>query len=116
VEGSAFDWETNLYIDPDTKSLYDGGDLEARDIREALAADWKMRQLAELLTGTIKGATWKLVPGKGDTGEAADTEEKLRRPSNAGGMTTPMGLVIAQAASAASTAAPTSPRASSWTR
>jgi hypothetical protein len=100
VEGSAFDWETNLYIDPDTKSLYDGGDLEARDIREALAADWKMRQLAELLTGTIKGATWKLVPGKGDTGEAADTEEKLRRPSNAGGMTTPMGLVIAQAASA----------------
>jgi hypothetical protein len=99
VEGSAFDWETNLYIDPDTKSLFDGGDLEARDIREALASDWKMRQLAELLTGTIKGATWKLVPGKGDTGEAEDTEEKLRRQANAGGMTTPMELVIAQAAS-----------------
>jgi hypothetical protein len=104
VEGTQFDWESNLYVDPETRALWDGGDLEAREIREALAADWKMRQLALLLTSPLKGATWKLVPGEGTgtAGEAAakDIEEQLRRPANAGGMTVPMQRVIAQAASA----------------
>lgn len=103
VDGTAFDWESNLYVDPKTRALWDGGDLEAREIREALAADWKMRQLAVLLTSPLKGATWKLKPGQG-TGEegaqaAKETEERLRRPANAGGMTVPMQRVIAQAAS-----------------
>src|SRR4051812_4970538 len=104
VEGTQFDWESNLYVDPETRALWDGGDLEAREIREALAADWKMRQLALLLTSPLKGATWKLVPGEG-TGVEGQTaakaiEEQLRRPANAGGMTVPMQRVIAQAASA----------------
>lgn len=99
VEGTGFDWESNLYVDPETKALWDNGDVYARDIKEALEADWKMKQLAELMTLSIKGATWQLVPGKGDSGEAADTEEKLRRPSNGGGMKTPFSMVIGQAAS-----------------
>lgn len=99
VDGSLFDWESQLYLDPDTHGLYDGGDQEARDIREALRADWKMRQLALVLTSPIKGATWKLIPGKGDSGEAEDCEEKLRRAANSGGMSTPMQRVISQASS-----------------
>lgn len=99
VDGTLFDWQSSLFLDPETHAVYDGGDQEARDIREALAADWKMRQLSEVLTSSIKGATWKLVGGKGDTGEAEDCEEKLRRKANSGGMKTPIDLVIAQASS-----------------
>jgi hypothetical protein len=98
VDGSLFDWESTLYLDPDTQGVWDGGDQEARDIREALKADWKMRQLALVLTSPLKGATWKLIPGKGDSGEAEDCEEKLRRAANSGGMSTPIQRVISQAA------------------
>lgn len=100
VGGTLFDWQSNLYLDSDAESLWDGGDRFARDMREALRSDWKLRQLAEILTAGVKGATWSLKPGKGDTGEAEDTEEKLRRPHESGGMRTPIFTVIGQASSA----------------
>lgn len=102
VDGNAFDWNEQLYYDPTTGALTDTGELDARLVRDALRADWKMRQLELALCLPIKGATWKLVPGAGPQGAAiaTDTEEKLRRDALAGGMKTPIGRVIGQMTSA----------------
>lgn len=94
--GQAVDADTASAVDPRTGAVWDSIESEARDIRQMLKAYYKARQLAAVLSYPIKGASWQLVPGKGDTGEAAATEEQLRRGANAGGMTTPMQQVIGQ--------------------
>lgn len=94
--GTLFDWRETLYIDSETHAVYDGGDQRVRDYAEMFRSYHKARMLQIVLSGPIKGAGWKLKPRKGDTGEAEETEERLRRPSNSGGMSTPIQTVIGQ--------------------
>lgn len=95
-EGTQFEWNEGLFFDPQTGSYYDRGKEEARDYGEMLRVYHKARALEQVLTGPLRGAGWKLVPGKGDTGEAEQMEEQLRRPPGAGGMSTPFQFVLGQ--------------------
>lgn len=100
VQGSFIDWtREGLFLDPESHEIWDNGDRFAIDMRRGLDRDHKLRELELVLTQPNKGSTWKLEPGEGDRGEAKDTEEKLRRPANAGGMETPIDMVLAQATS-----------------
>lgn len=96
IDGSAIDWRDETYIDPRTGTQWDGGDLFARDMAEMLTRNHRAKAIELALTQPIKRATWKLVPGEGDSGEAKDTEEKLRRTRRAGGPITPIQVVIGQ--------------------
>lgn len=80
--------------------LLDENDFESLSFDEMLARDGKARTIQQVLTLPIRSAPWKIVPGKGDKGEAAFVQEALTRPANQGGMKTPMRLIIAQALSA----------------
>lgn len=104
-EGSLYAWGDELiaswlpYGDGST-SVFDEDEFLSRDYEEMLKRDGKARAIEQVLTLPIRSATWKIVPGDGDTGEAKFVEDALTRPANAGGMTTPMRLIIAQALSA----------------
>lgn len=102
VEGSIFEWDAGLFFDPLTGAYYDRGQYEARDYAEMLRVYHKGRALEAVLTLPLRSAGWKLTPAKGDTGEAEQTEEQLRRPPDAGGMTTPISQVLGQMTSAMS--------------
>lgn len=100
VEGSTFEWNAGLFFDPTTGAYYDRGQYEARDLAEMLRVNGTSRKLEAVLTLPLRQAGWKLTPGKGDTGEAQQTEEQLRRAQHMGGMTTPIADVLGQMTSA----------------
>jgi hypothetical protein len=80
--------------------LLDENEYESLSFDEMLGRDGKARTIQSVLTLPIRSAPWKIVPGPGDSGEAAFVQAALTKPANQGGMSTPMRLVIAQALSA----------------
>lgn len=81
-------------------AVYEQRRLDIDAIDRMLDRDGKAKAVEDVLTLPIRSAAWDLSPAKGDTGQADAVREMLTRPANAGGMSTPLGLVIAQATSA----------------
>lgn len=80
--------------------LLDENEFESLSFDEMLGRDGKARTIQSVLTLPIRSAPWKIIPGSGDSGEAAFIQDALTKPANQGGMKTPMRLLIAQALSA----------------
>ena len=100
TQGSPFDIDQMFGAYEDGR-VFEYRDFESRDVKEMLRRDGKARTIEHVLTLPLMQAGWSIKPGKGDKGQADFVEEALTRPANAGGMSTPMDLVIGQAVSAA---------------
>jgi len=98
--GSAFD-EGQLFGAFEDGDVFESRDFTPRDVQEMLRKDGKARTIEQVLTLPVMSAGWTIEASKGDTGEADFVRDALTRPANAGGMSTPMTLVISQAAAAA---------------
>lgn len=85
------------YLDPSMGSV---AWWEARDYATMLRTESQARKVEMVLSLPILGAPTKIVPGKGDRGEAEWVTEVLTRPANGGGMSTPLRMVVAQMTSA----------------
>jgi hypothetical protein len=98
--GSAFGMRDLLFADYRDGTVFDYGEFEAGDVAAMLDREGKARTLEQVLTLPIRSAAWSIEPAPGDRGEAEFITDALTRPAQAGGMSTPMALVIAQATSA----------------
>lgn len=92
--------EVTAYGGEEYGAVYEHPQVDIAKIDKMLATDGKAKSLEDALTLPIRGSLWDIVPAKGDTGQAEAVKEMLTRPANAGGLSTPMDLVIAQATSA----------------
>lgn len=93
--GSGFD-ATRLFALWADGKVFDTGPVEVRDLEDMLRVDGKARAVEQVLTLPLRYAPWSIIPGKDDRGEAAFVTDALTRPANAGGMSTPMELVVGQ--------------------
>lgn len=75
-------------------------EVREQDFEEMMRLDGKARTLEQVLTLPLRSGEWSIEPGEGDSGQAEWVREALTRPANAGGMTTPLELVIGQMTSA----------------
>lgn len=98
--GSAFGMHDVLFADYKDGSVFDYAPFETQAMSDMLDRDGKAQTLSQTLTLPIRSVSWSIEPGKGDKGEADMVTEALTAPAYAGGMSTPMSLVIAQATSA----------------
>ena len=98
-QGSAID-PGRIFVDYDEGRIFEPRDLTPRRIDEMLKRDGKARSIEQALTLPMRGAPWAIQPPAGDQGQTEFVREALTRPANAGGMSTPLELVIAQATGA----------------
>lgn len=92
--------QDRLFTRIEGNKLFTLPDLDVNGIDDMLRMDGKARALEQILTLPLRFATWQIAPREGDTGEAEFVREALTTPDTAGGMSTPMDLVIAQMTSA----------------
>ena len=95
-----FRLEDMMFAGWDDGSVFDYDEWQARDLEKMLEQESKAKTLEEVLTLPIRWAPWSIKPGDDDHGEAEFVENFLRKPCNAGGMSTSMELIISQATSA----------------
>jgi hypothetical protein len=98
-QGSALDRD-RLFLDYGDGRIFTPYDVGSRQIDTMLKSDGKARSLEQALTLPLRSASFSIEPDKGDAGEAEWLNETLTRNANAGGMSTPLELVISQAVSA----------------
>jgi hypothetical protein len=96
-------------VDPEGRLFSDFGDWASsttfeqpneRDLSDMLQRDGKAQQVEQALTLPLRWAPWSIVPQEGDSGEAEFVRVALETPLHEGGMSTPIGHVIAQLSSA----------------
>lgn len=97
--GSSIDDE-RLFLSFDDGDVFTPQDTDARRIDEMLRVDGKAKTLEQVLTLPLRSVDFTIEPAEGDRGEAEFIREALLTPANAGGMSTPMELVVAQATGA----------------
>jgi len=97
--GSAYSGD-RLFTRFDDGKVFETRDLRAQDFENMLRLDGKAKTLEQVLTLPLRSAAHSIEPAEGDRGEAEFCREALERPANAGGMTTPLELVIGQMTSA----------------
>jgi glutaredoxin-related protein len=97
--GSAYSGET-LFTRFDDGRFFETRDLRTDDFEQMLRLDGKAKTLEQVLTLPLRSAEHSIEPAANDNGEAEFCREALERPANAGGMTTPLELVIGQMTSA----------------
>lgn len=93
--GSALERD-RLFVSFEDGEVFTPEDVTARKLERMLDTDGKARTLEQVLTLPLRGASYSIEPGPGDQGEAEFVRDVFTRPANAGGMSTPMDLVIAQ--------------------
>lgn len=98
--GSVLAWTDSLFVDYLDPSMGSVAWWEARDYQTMLRLESQARKVEQVLSLPILGAPITIRPGKGDKGEAEWVTDVLTRPANAGGMSTPLPLVVAQATTA----------------
>jgi hypothetical protein len=98
--GSVLSWADSLFVDYLDPSMGSVAWWEARDYANMLRTESQARKVEQVLTLPILAAPQAIRPGKGDKGECEWITEQLTRPANAGGMSTPLRTVVAQATSA----------------
>lgn len=97
-EGSAFDQDTVLFSNFQDGAVFDYTMAHSfvRDMKDMLEVDSKAQTLESVLSLPIRQAPWSLQRGRAE----AEVYERIHRilsaPANAGGMSTPMNLIIAQ--------------------
>ncbi len=97
--GSVLSWADSMFTDYLDPSMGTVAWWEAKDYANMLRTESQARKVEMVLTLPIIGAPSAIRPGKGDKGECEWVTEQLTRPANAGGMSTPLRLVVAQATS-----------------
>lgn len=97
--GTAFDRD-RIWTSFNNGRIFTPYDVNPRRIDEMLRTDGKAKAIEQALTLPLRAADWTIEPAKGDSGEAEFANDALTRNSNAGGMSTPIELVISQAVSA----------------
>lgn len=98
--GSSFDYHSDFYGGTDGKTVYDLTEFTARGMENMLRESGNAAKLEAVLTLPLLSSPPKIVPAKGDKGEAEWATEALLTPANHGGMSTPLHQVVAQAAAA----------------
>ena len=95
-DGTSWGWfdRWNLGTTPDGKYVVDLSDWAARDMEEMLRLDYKSVQIENVLALPILSATWHIEPAKGDTGEAAWTQNYWDTDRLSGGCKTPLEQII----------------------
>ena len=86
-------WDDKEWLTPDAR-------VDVRQIENMIDLDGKAANLEKALTLPVRSVPMTIEPSKGDRGEAEYAHELLFRPANAGGMSTPIELVHAQAVNA----------------
>lgn len=81
------------YLDPTSGSI---SWWEAKEFRDMLRTESQARKVEQVLTLPILSAPTKFTGRKGDKGECEWVTDVLTKPANNGGMSTPLGMVIAQ--------------------
>lgn len=97
--GSAYSGE-RMFVTFDDGKVFETKDLRETDFEYMLDHDGKAKTMEQVLTLPLMSADYSIEPGPDDSGEAEFVREELERPANAGGMTTPIDLVIGQMTSA----------------
>lgn len=97
--GSAYDRD-RIFTRFDDGKYFETRDLWTQDFETMLRLDGKARTLEHVLSLPLMSAEYSIEPAKGDNGEAAFVTDALEQPANAGGMATPLALVIGQMTSA----------------
>lgn len=98
--GSAAGAYDRLYLRYEDGKVFSTDPAAVEDFETMLRLDGKARTLEQVLTLPLRSTEGTIEPAPGDTGQAEQIREDLTRPANAGGMTTPLELVIAQMTSA----------------
>jgi hypothetical protein len=98
--GTVLSFADSLFVDYLDPSMGSVAWWEARDYADMLRTESQARKVEMVLTLPTIGAPVSITPAKGDKGEAEWITEQLTKPANAGGMSTPLNLVVAQATSA----------------
>lgn len=97
-QGSAFDQESRLFTDFGNGNVFDYNlaYAETREMKGMLEVDAKAQTLEQVLSLPIRQAPSTLQKGRSRQEVYERIERILYAPANAGGMSTPMNLVIAQ--------------------
>lgn len=97
-EGSAFDQDTRLFSDFDNGNVFDYATAlsEVQDMKRMLEVDAKAQTLESVLSLPIRQAPIYIKPGQSRAEVYERINQILTAPSNAGGMSTPLNLIIAQ--------------------
>lgn len=98
--GSMLAWSDSLFADYLDPSMGSVAWWEAKDYATMLRTESQARKVEMVLTLPILGAPQGIRPAKGDKGECEWVTDVLTRPANAGGMSTPLRMVVAQMTSA----------------
>jgi hypothetical protein len=97
--GSQYSGE-RLFYNYDDGKVFETRDFSTTDFEEMLRRDGQAKTLKAVLTLPLRSAEYAIEPAQGDSGEAEFVRDALTKPANAGGMSTPLELVIAQMTSA----------------
>lgn len=97
--GSVLSWADSMFTDYLDHNMGSVAWWEAREYAQMLRTESQARKVELLLTGPVMSAPTAIRPAKGDKGECEWVTEQLTRPANAGGMSTPLRQVVAQATS-----------------
>lgn len=92
--------EDRLFAFYENELIFMRGAVEDLDLEMMLRVDGKARSIEQVLTLPLRGAKWQIDPAKADAGEAEFTDKLLTTPASAGGMRTPIQMVIGQMTSA----------------
>jgi len=95
-DGSAFDHDTMLFNAYNEGAVfnYDRGSIS--ELNAMFERDGKAETLRQVLTLPIRQAPWTIRKGPAESSAVELVERVLSNPANNGGMSTPMGLIIAQ--------------------
>lgn len=85
--GADIAWSKDEIENPDN--------LKPKDYIEMQKHDGEVKALVKLLSLPIQSANIDIVPAEEDSGEAEFIEDTLLKPKEEGGMSTPIGLVVA---------------------
>lgn len=97
-EGSAFDHDTRLFSDFNDGGVFDYSLAlaEVQEMKAMLDVDAKAQTLESVLSLPIRSAPFYIKPGRARPEVYERINQILTAPANAGGMSTPMNLIIAQ--------------------
>jgi hypothetical protein len=98
--GTQFDFTERMFGYFGKGEVFDYSTWSERDMRTMLLRDGQAAALEAVLTLPIRQASWAITATKGDKGEAEFANSVLNAPPTAGGMRTPMQLVVGQATAA----------------
>lgn len=99
-QGTEFGWADRMFYGFADGKVFDYADWEARDLERMIKKDYQSRKIEAVLTFPIMGASHKIAPAKGDSGEAEWLTAFWETDELNGGCDTPLQQIIDQMTSA----------------